>query len=167
MLLETVKMLKLGYKLFTFKQASISLEAGFSSFYPPDLDSIHNMDVIRLDRLWSDLLRLPSKTSNNVPTGHDANISSFDPLRQILDLFVEAIAALQNEGVILRLLWSLDRGIERGFFTPLYASLLIGCRSSFGRKIHLSHTLLIVLEVYYSIYARLYYGGKLNLIIIL
>ncbi|KAL5106209.1 Mediator of RNA polymerase II transcription subunit 23 [Taenia crassiceps] len=100
-------------------EASVLLEASFSSFYPPDLDSIYNMDVIRLDRLWNDLLRLPPKTSTSVPPGHEANLSSFDPLRQILDLFVEAIAALHNEGVALRLLWSLDRGIERGFFTPL------------------------------------------------
>ncbi|VDM17460.1 unnamed protein product [Hydatigera taeniaeformis] len=107
------------HNLFVFEQASILLEVGFSSFYPPDLDSIYNMDVIRLDRLWSDLLRLSPKPSNNVPAGHDPTIGPFDPLRQILDLFVEAIATLQNEGVTLRLLWSLDRGIERGYFTPL------------------------------------------------
>ena len=94
------------------------METGLSTFYPPDLESIYSMDVMRLDRLWNDLLRLASK---NVPcgsTGHEANPETFDPLRQILDHFVEAVAAIQNEGVILRLPWSLDRGIEHGYFTP-------------------------------------------------
>ncbi|CUT99567.1 Mediator of RNA polymerase II transcription [Echinococcus multilocularis] len=103
-------------------EASVLLEVGSNSIYPPDHDSIYNMDVIRLDRLWSDLMRLPPKTSNSASTGHDVNVNSFDPLKQILDLFVEVIATLQNEGVTLRLLWSLDRGIERGFFTPLHVT---------------------------------------------
>ena len=82
--------------------------------YPPDLESIYSMDVMRLDRLWSGLMKL---TPNNVPCGsmgHDGNSETVDPLEN----FVKAVATIPNEGVVLRLLWSLDRCIERGYFTP-------------------------------------------------
>ncbi|VDL60473.1 unnamed protein product [Hymenolepis diminuta] len=36
----------------------------------------------------------------------------------VIDIFLESVAACKNEGVLLRLMWSLDRGIEHGIFTP-------------------------------------------------
>ncbi|KAM3183971.1 hypothetical protein ACTXT7_009296 [Hymenolepis weldensis] len=43
---------------------------------------------------------------------------STDLIGFVIDIFLESVAACKNEGVLLRLMWSLDRGIEHGIFTP-------------------------------------------------
>uniref|UniRef100_A0A5K3EQE0 Mediator of RNA polymerase II transcription subunit 23 n=2 Tax=Mesocestoides corti TaxID=53468 RepID=A0A5K3EQE0_MESCO len=100
-------------------KASLLMENSLGSLSDPDSDSIHQMDVHRLDGLWNHLIRSASKLSNFTTSGIDGTVAFIDPLRQILDLFMEVVAAIQDEVVVIKLLWSLDRGIERRLFTPL------------------------------------------------
>ncbi|KAM7539029.1 hypothetical protein Aperf_G00000047337 [Anoplocephala perfoliata] len=46
------------------------------------------------------------------------NHKTTDLVNSFIKDFVDILFTVKNEGVLLRLLWSLDRGIERGLFTP-------------------------------------------------
>ncbi len=70
----------------------------------PGMDSIHQMDACRLDRLWKDL--------------KNVTIESEEPWKPALELFMKAMTVQQDEGVIIKLFWSLDCAIEQGHFPP-------------------------------------------------
>lgn len=71
------------------------------------------MDATRLDTLWSSLCRLVPRMVPFFP-----NHKAADLVNSFIKDFVDILFAVKNEGVLLRMMWSLDRGIERGLFTP-------------------------------------------------
>ncbi|VDN96143.1 unnamed protein product [Rodentolepis nana] len=105
-------------------ETSLTLERGFSAFMNPEPYSIIEQDADRLDSLWPTLCMLSSKIVPFWPSQSKTDLIGF-----VIDIFLEFVASCKNEGVLLRLMWSLDRGIESGIFSPqLIAEALLSRR---------------------------------------
>lgn len=98
--------------MLLFFQDSLSLENGICrSVAARGNDSIHDMDVYRMEHLWSELAQLSIPI--NLPSG-----AIDDAWTPVLEIFVDEISFQIDEALIIKLLWSLDCAIERGWFSP-------------------------------------------------